>query len=57
MFKNETRSEEHNGKEHDALTTTHVRIWGTYTCYSSGSLIRYILTSDDSHIGRNMLWR
>jgi hypothetical protein len=41
-FKSGTRSEEHNRNEHNALTVRRMRIRGTYTCNSSGFIIRYI---------------
>jgi hypothetical protein len=59
---NGTRSEELSRKKHDALTTIHVHIRGTYTCTcncsnnkSSSFPTRYIVTPDDGLIGRNKL--
>jgi hypothetical protein len=48
-------------KKQDALTTlqTYVHIWGTYNSSNSKSSSfpsKHILTSDDGHIGQNMLW-
>jgi hypothetical protein len=43
IFKHGTRSEEHNRREHNALTTAHVRMRGTYTCNSSSRYILYLM--------------